>query len=70
MKGESLMKKNVGTVDQVIRIILGIALLSLLFILDGNIKYIGLLGIVLLLTGFIRFCPLYPLFRINTSSEK
>lgn len=63
------MKANVGTTDRLIRIILGLGLLSLFFILDGGVKYIGLLGIVLLLTAFIKFCPLYPLFKINTNSK-
>lgn len=70
MKGEIMMKKNVGTADQVVRIILGVILLALLFILDGGIKYVGLLGIVLILTGLLRFCPLYPLIGLNTDSKK
>ncbi|WP_231563640.1 DUF2892 domain-containing protein, partial [Anoxybacillus sp. KU2-6(11)] len=40
------MKANVGSVDRIIRFILGIALLGLFF-LEGNIKYVGILGIVL-----------------------
>lgn len=63
------MKANVGTADRVIRIVIGLILLSLLFILDGSIKYIGLIGIVPLLTAFIKFCPLYTLFKINTCSR-
>lgn len=64
------MKANVGTVDRVIRVIIGLALLSLLLILDGNMRYIGLIGIVPLLTALIKFCPLYPIFRINTNKSK
>jgi len=63
------MKANVGPVDRLVRIILGLILLSLLFILDGTIKYIGLVGIVLLITAFIKFCPLYPIFKINTYKD-
>mgnify|MGYP001467974259 CR=1 FL=1 len=63
------MKANVGTVDRVIRIIVGLIILSLLFILDGGIKYIGLIGIVPILTAFIKFCPLYTIFNINTCSR-
>lgn len=63
------MKANIGTADRVIRIVIGLILLSLLFILDGSIKYIGLIGIVPLLTAFIKFCPLYTLFKINTCSR-
>lgn len=62
------MKGNVGVTDRVIRLILGILLLGL-FLLEGNVKYFGLLGIVLILTAVIRFCPLYPMFRINTNKK-
>ncbi|CUA80928.1 YgaP family membrane protein [Anoxybacillus suryakundensis] len=62
------MKANVGSVDRMIRFILGIALLGLFF-LEGNIKYVGILGIVLIATAFIRFCPLYVPFRINTTKK-
>lgn len=66
----SMVKKNVGSVDKIVRIILGLVLLSLFFFLDGGIKYIGLLGIILLLTAFISFCPIYTIFRINTHSKE
>lgn len=62
------MKANVGSVDRIIRFVLGIALLGLFF-LEGNIKYVGILGIVLIATAFIRFCPLYVPFRINTTKK-
>ncbi|MCX8001390.1 MAG: DUF2892 domain-containing protein [Anoxybacillus mongoliensis] len=62
------MKANVGSVDRMIRFILGIALLGLFF-LEGNIKYVGILGVVLIATAFIRFCPLYVPFRINTTKK-
>nr|WP_295972992.1 DUF2892 domain-containing protein [uncultured Bacillus sp.] len=64
------MKSNVGKYDRIIRIVLGLALLSLYFILDGGMKYISLLGVVLLLTAIIKFCPLYSIFKINTCSTK
>ncbi len=63
------MRANVGPTDQVIRIVLGVALLSLLFIMEGGIRYIGLLGIVFIITGLIRFCPLYLPFKINTRKK-
>ena len=64
------MKANVGSVDRIIRVILGLVLLSLFFILDGGIKYISLLGLVLLLTAGIKFCPLYTIFGINTGAKE
>ena len=67
------MKKNVGTVDKVIRVLIAIAFL-LLYILN---VVSGTFGIVLLvlagslvLTSFISFCPLYLVLRINTGKSK
>jgi len=64
------MKKNVGQLDQIIRIVLGLAVLSLFFILDGGLRFISLLGIVFILTGMINFCPLYLPFGISTRKLK
>ncbi|MFC5559349.1 DUF2892 domain-containing protein [Ureibacillus thermophilus] len=64
------MSANVGTVDRVIRIVLGLAILSLLFILEGNLKYLGLIGLIPFITGLVKFCPLYSLFKINTCQRK
>ncbi|MBN2853075.1 MAG: DUF2892 domain-containing protein [Clostridia bacterium] len=64
------MKKNVGKTDKLIRIILGVVLLSLLFIIDSGWRWIGLLGIVAIGTALINFCPLYTLIGVNTNREK
>ena len=64
------MKQNVGKIDRWIRIVLGVALLSLLFILDGGIKWIGLIGLIPLLTGIFSFCPIYALLGISTNKPK
>jgi len=60
---------NIGKTDKVIRVITGIILLSLLFILDGNIRYIGLIGFIPLITAMVGFCPLYKLLGINTNKK-
>lgn len=60
------MTKNVGTVDRVLRILLGLVLLSLLFALEGGARWLGLIGLVPLLTGFAGSCPAYRLFGIRT----
>jgi hypothetical protein len=62
--------KNIGRVERIIRIIVGLALLSLLFLLQGNLKYVGLIGFVPLITGIIGFCPIYALIWINTNKTK
>ena len=58
------MKSNVGGVDKIIRIILGVVLISLVF--WGPKTLWGLLGFIPLITGVIGFCPLYLPFRITT----
>jgi hypothetical protein len=59
------MTRNEGTVDRVVRIVLGIALLALVFI--GPKTWIGLVGLVPLMTGLVGFCPLYRLIGIRSS---
>lgn len=61
--------KNVGQTDKVIRIILGIVLLSVFFFVEGNAKYFGVLGIIPLYTGITGKCALYKLFGINTKKD-
>ncbi|MGM0411048.1 MAG: YgaP family membrane protein [Bacillota bacterium] len=60
------MIKNVGSTDRLIRIIVGVLLLSLLAFLDGDLKYLALLGVVPLFTGLANYCPLYKLLGMNT----
>ena len=62
--------KNVGSTDKVIRYIIGVVLLSLLFIIPGNLKFIGLIGLVPIITAAFSFCPLYAIFGIKTCPIK
>jgi Protein of unknown function (DUF2892) len=55
---------NEGTLDRFIRIVIGIALLSLTVV--GPKTMIGLVGIVPIVTGLVGFCPLYRLVGIRT----
>jgi hypothetical protein len=59
---------NEGTVDRIVRIALGIGILSLTFL--GPKSALGLVGLVPLLTGVVGFCPLYRLIGINTCAPK
>lgn len=61
------MKPNVGSTERIIRIIVGLALLSLWFVLTGNLRYLSLIGLVPLLTAAVRWCPLWAMFRIDTN---
>ena len=61
------MKKNVGMTERWIRIIIGLVVLSLMFILQGGLWWIGLFGLIPLLTGIVGFCPLYALLHVSTN---
>ena len=64
------MKANVGSADKVIRIIIGLGLLSLVFILEGNVRWFGLIGAVPILTALMGWCPAYTLFGLSTCPLK
>jgi len=61
------MKKNVGKVDMIIRVILGIVIASVGIVYES---WWGLVALVPLFTAFINFCPLYALFGFSTSTTK
>jgi hypothetical protein len=63
---EQDMKRNVGTADRVIRVVVGLALLSLVFVLEGNARWWGLVGLLPLVTGLVGWCALYVPFGIDT----
>lgn len=60
------MKANVGSVDRVLRIILGVALLSMLGWAPEPWRYLGFVGIVPIATAIFSFCPVYALLGMNT----
>lgn len=55
---------NVGKTDRLIRIVLGLFLVALAF--NQTIGAWGYIGVVLLITGFARWCPLYTLLGFQT----
>ena len=60
------MKSNVGTVDRVVRIVVGLGLLSLVVILEGNARWWGLVGLLPLATGLVGWCAMYTPFGFDT----
>lgn len=58
------MPINEGALDRVIRVVLGLAIISLVFI--GPQTPWAWLGLVPLLTGVVGFCPAYALFGVRT----
>lgn len=60
------MKANVGNIDRIIRIVAGVLILSVLFLAEGNARWLGLIGLVPLATGLVRWCPAYALLGTST----
>ena len=64
------MTRNIGNVERGIRIVAGLALLSLVFVLDGNARWWGLIGLLPIVTGAIGYCPPYAWMGISTCPKK
>lgn len=59
------MKGNVGNIDRVLRVLIGIALVVIGFVvIQGTAGIVvGVIGVIPLLTGLIGWCPLYILLK-------
>lgn len=64
------MEQNLGFMDRILRVIIGLFLLSMLFWVEGSNKYFGLVGIIPLFTASMKSCPLYLAFKLNTLKKK
>jgi len=67
------MKTNIGSTDKLIRLLLAIVLILLFYfeVLTDTLGIVALIGaLVLTVTSLINFCPLYPLFKINTAKKQ
>ena len=67
------MKKNMGTIDRIVRVIIAIVIAALYFnhVITGTVGIVLLiLSAVFLLTSFISVCPLYMPFGISTKEKK
>lgn len=62
------MTANVGSIDRIIRIVVGLALLSLVFI--GPQTPWGWLGLIPLGTALFSFCPAYTLLGMSTCAKR
>jgi hypothetical protein len=57
---------NEGKTDRTLRIIVGILVLGLALVLEGNMRWLALIGLVPLATGILGNCPVYSLLGMNT----
>jgi hypothetical protein len=61
------MKANVGSIDRILRIVVGLALIAWAAALGGPIW--AWIGVVPLATGLFKFCPAYTLLGMNTCAK-
>ena len=64
------MLKNVGALDRGIRVVLGLGLLSLLFIRQDTSRWFGLVGLIPLFTAYLSWCPLYTVLGVGTCKKE
>ncbi len=64
------MTTNMGSLDRLLRVILGIALLAWAFLGTGDWHMLGWIGIVPLATAAIGWCPLYTIIGVSTCPAK
>lgn len=61
------IKENIGTVDRALRVAVGVGLIVATLL--GYIGPWGWIGVVPLLTGTVKFCPLYHAIGIRTNED-
>jgi hypothetical protein len=64
------MTRNVGGIDRILRIVVGLGLLSFAVLSTSDLRWWGLIGIVPLLSAVVGFCPAYTLLGLNTCKAK
>lgn len=69
----NVMKKNMGTIDRVVRFLIAAAVIGLYFggVISGTLAIVLLVFAgIFILTSFISFCPLYLPFGISTAKKE
>jgi hypothetical protein len=67
------MKRNVGTIDKSIRVLLAIVIAILYFtdVISGTIAIIlGIIGVALVITSLFSFCPAYAVLKLSTIKKE
>lgn len=64
------MTRNMGTLDRVIRLMVGVLILGLYGALDPPLKYLTLIGLIPVGTALTGTCPLYTLLGISTCPRR
>ncbi|MBV8537692.1 MAG: DUF2892 domain-containing protein [Alphaproteobacteria bacterium] len=64
------MRENIGPRDRVLRVVVGLAVLSTLFWVEASIRWFGLIGLVPIGTALFGTCPLYTALGLTTYPEE
>ncbi len=67
------MKKNMGTADRIIRVLIAVVVIGLYYtnVISGTLAIVLLvLAGIFILTSFVSFCPLYAPFGLSTCARK
>ena len=66
-----MFKTNVGGIDRILRIVVGLALIAGFFLnIEASMRWLYLIGIIPLATGLMRTCPLYSILGLSTCPMK
>jgi hypothetical protein len=60
------MTRNLGEIDRLARVVVGLALLSMLMFVGSGWKWLGLIGLVPLFTALVGWCPAYSILSVKT----
>jgi hypothetical protein len=66
---EDKMPRNLGTIDRLVRVVLGVMILGLYGALPSPWRYLTLFGIILIATAMVSFCPIYALLGLGTRKQ-
>ncbi|MFN3936144.1 MAG: DUF2892 domain-containing protein [Gemmobacter sp.] len=62
-----MFKTNVGGIDRILRIVVGLALIAGFFLnSEASMRWLYLLGVIPLATGLLQTCPLYSILGVST----
>ena len=63
------MRQNIGPIERVLRVTLGAGLLLFVLLMEGKLRWIGLIGVLPLVTGILGLCPTYLALGIRMDKK-
>jgi hypothetical protein len=63
-----MMHNVCSKTERVFRVLVGVALLSFMVFFEGDMRYLGLIGLIPIGTAIFRYCPISHMLHINTCS--